>query len=153
MLTNCKAIVSVIGGHKCSKEVEEIAINLGKNIGKSGYILVCGGLSGVMEAAAKGAKQTGATTVGILPGNDKCVANPYIDVAIATGLGMVRNTIVVSAADAVVALAGEKGTLSEIAFALTLEKPVIDLGNWGLPGMIKASSPEEAIQIIEGVIK
>ncbi len=153
MVNNCKTVVSVIGGHKCTKEVEDLALNLGKSIGKSGAVLACGGLSGVMEYAAKGAKQAGGITVGILPGNDKCVANAYIDVPIATGLGLARNTVVVSSADVVVALPGEKGTLSEIAFALTLEKPVIDLGDWDVSGMIKASSAKEAMQIIEKVIR
>lgn len=152
MVTNYKTITSVIGGHKCDKKVEQIAIELGKNIAKMGSILVCGGLSGVMEAVSKGAKQAGGLTVGILPGTNKKDANPYIDVSLATGIGYARNTIVVGVADVVIALPGESGTLSEIGFALNKGKPVIDMGGWEVPGMIKAESVKQAMEVIARIL-
>lgn len=152
-VTDSKTIISVIGGHSCNKKVEELAIELGENIGKMGFILINGGLGGVMESVSKGAKQAGGLTVGIIPSTNKQQANPYIDVPIATGIGYARNTIVATAADVVIALPGETGTLSEIAFALNLKKPVIDLGNWGISGMIKAGSVSEAVEIIKKLTK
>ena len=137
----------MIGGHICTKKVEELAIELGKNIGKMGFILLCGGLGGVMEHVSNGAKLAGGLTVGVIPGVDKRQANSHIDVPIATGLGYARNTIIATAGDVIIALPGETGTLSEIAFALNLQKPVIDLGDWGISGMIKAGSVSEAIEI------
>ena len=95
-------------------------------------MVVCGGLSGVMEAACRGAHEAGGTTVGILPGADRSAANPWVDVAVPTGLGEARNALVVRAADAVLAVGGEYGTLSEIAFALKAGKPVVGVGTWEL---------------------
>jgi uncharacterized protein (TIGR00725 family) len=153
MITTSKAIVCVIGGHKCTKKVEELATELGKSIGKMGFILLCGGLGGVMESVSKGAKLSGGLTVGIIPGIDKQQANAYIDVPIATGMGYARNTIIATAGDVVIALPGETGTLSEIAFALNLKKPVIDLGYWGISGMIKAGSVRESMEIVVKLTK
>jgi uncharacterized protein (TIGR00725 family) len=112
-----RLIVAVVGGHACDAKVEQIAIKLGELLAKVGVILVTGGLKGVMEAVSRGAKNGGGLTVGILPSEDKNAANPYIDIPIPTGLGYTRNTIVAGCADAVIALPGEYGTLSEIAFA------------------------------------
>ncbi len=147
-----KILIAVIGGHKCNDEVEQIANNLGKNIAKVGAILVCGGLSGVMEAVSKGAKQANGTTIGILPGEDKAEANAYIDIPIATGLGFTRNTIVVGCADAVIALPGEYGTLSEIGFALNAKKPVIGIGTWDISGVIVVKDAREAIDKIKELL-
>jgi len=148
-----QAVVGVIGGHTSDTKVEQLAQELGKNIAKVGAELVCGGLSGVMEAVAKGAKSAGGTTIGIIPGEDKAEANPYIDVVIPTGLGLARNTLVVRTADVIVALPGEYGTLSEIAFALVLKKKVINLGNWDIPGTIKVDSVKEVIKYIKEEIQ
>lgn len=153
MVNSSRTIISVIGGHKCTKRVEELAIELGKNIGKMGFILLCGGLSGVMESVSRGAKLSGGLTVGLIPGIDKHQANAYIDVPIATGMGYARNTIVATAGDLIIALPGETGTLSEIAFALNLKKPVIDLGDWGISGMMKAGSVSEAMEIVVKLTK
>jgi len=112
-----RLIVAVVGVHACGAKVEQIAIKLGELLAKVGVILVTGGLKGVMEAVSRGAKNGGGLTVGILPSEDKNAANPYIDIPIPTGLGYTRNTIVAGCADAVIALPGEYGTLSEIAFA------------------------------------
>jgi hypothetical protein len=139
-------IIGVIGSHRIETKVEELAYKLGKNIAKVGAMLVCGGLSGVMEAVAKGAREAGGITIGIIPGEDKTEANPYIDIVIPTGLGLARNTLVVRTADVIIALPGEYGTLSEIAFALNINKPVIGLDTWDIPGVVKVKTPEEAIE-------
>jgi uncharacterized protein (TIGR00725 family) len=140
-----RLIVAVVGGHACDAKVEQIAIKLGELLAKVGVILVTGGLKGVMEAVSRGAKNGGGLTVGILPSEDKNAANPYIDIPIPTGLGYTRNTIVAGCADAVIALPGEYGTLSEIAFALNMKKPVIGLGSWAIPGILEVKTAEEAV--------
>ena len=111
-------------------------------------MLVCGGLGGVMEAACRGAKEAGATTVGILPGTDRAAANPFVDVAVPTGLGEARNALVVRAADALVAVGGGHGTLSEIALALKAGKRVVGLGTWDIEGVEAAGSPEAAVETV-----
>ncbi len=111
-------------------------------------MLVCGGLGGVMEAACRGAKEAGATTVGILPGTDRAAANPFVDVAVPTGLGEARNALVVRAADALVAVGGGHGTLSEIALALKAGKRVVGLGTWDVEGVEAAGSPEAAVETV-----
>ena len=146
-----KPIVAVIGGHKCSLKVEQQAIRLGNLLGKVGVILVCGGLGGVMKAVSRGMKEAGGISVGILPGENKTSANPYIDIPIPTGLGYTRNTIVVGCADIIVALPGEYGTLSEIAFALNMKKPVIGIGAWDIAGVRQVNTPEEAIELIQKI--
>ena len=105
---------------------------MGRRLAEAGAVVVCGGLGGVMEAACRGAKAAGGTTVGILPGTDRLDANDYVDVAIPTGIGEARNALVVGTADAVVAVGGEFGTLSEIALALKAGTPVIGLRTWEL---------------------
>jgi uncharacterized protein (TIGR00725 family) len=109
-----------------------VAEDVGAAIARAGAVLVCGGLGGVMAAACRGAAGMGGTTVGILPGEDAAAANPWVAVAVPTGLGELRNALVVRAAQAVVAVAGEYGTLSEIALALKIGRPVVGLGTWGL---------------------
>lgn len=99
-----------------------------------------------MEAVSRGVKEGGGTTIGLLPSEDKNDANPFIDIPLATGLGYTRNTLVVGCADVVVALPGSYGTLSEIAFALNAGKPVIGLGSWKIPGVIRVRTPEEAVR-------
>ena len=135
-----KKVVSVIGGHSCSKEVEQLSQNLGKNLAKVVGILICGGLSGIMQAVCQGFKTQGGLTIGIIPGYNKEEANPYIDIVIPTGLGLARNVLVVKSADIVVALPGEAGTLSEIAYALQFGIPVIGLKSWDLPGVVKTET-------------
>ncbi len=108
-------------------------------------VVVCGGLAGVMEAACRGAKQSGGITVGILPGLSRDAANPYVDVAVATGLGEARNALVVRAADVLIAVGGGHGTLSEIALALKAGKRVIGLGTWQIDGVEAAAEPEAAV--------
>lgn len=148
-----KVTISVVGGHDISHKVEQIAHKLGRIVAKVGAILVCGGLDGAMEAAARGAKEAGGTTIGLLPGKDKADANPYIDIAIPTGIGYARNAIVACSADIMVALPGSHGTSSEISFGLVYKRPVIDLGNWNIKGMIKVSGVEEAETKIKELIR
>ncbi len=148
-----KITISVIGGSSISSKVEGLAESVGIMIGELQCILVCGGLGGAMEAAAKGAKKAGGTTIGILPGKEKDDANPYIDIALPTSIGYARNTIVACSADIVVALPGSYGTNSEICYALVYNRPVIDLGNWDIEGMIPAKNVDEAKERIKKIIK
>lgn len=138
-----KRIVAVIGAGACTAEEAVLAEAVGRGLAEGGAILVCGGRGGVMEAACRGAKAAGGLTVGLLPGANPAEANAYVDVPLATGLGEARNMLVVRAARAVIAIGGEFGTLSEIAFALKLGIPVIGLNTWGLT---KAGSPVPAIR-------
>jgi uncharacterized protein (TIGR00725 family) len=126
---------------------------VGRGLGEAGAVLVCGGMGGVMEAAAGGCLKAGGKTVGILPSDSRLVANPYLTVAVATGMGEARNAIVVRTSDAVIAIHGEFGTLSEIALALKMGKPVVGLGTWelskaGVPveSIIRATTAEEAVR-------
>ena len=152
-MRNKKLLVGVIGGHRCSQATARMAYEVGKGIAEFGALLVCGGLGGVMEAAAKGAKENGGVTVGILPGEDKADANPFIDIPIATGLGYTRNTLVVGAADIIVAFQGKYGTLSEIGFALNAGKRVIGLGTWRINGVITATTPHQALAKIKQYVR
>ena len=147
-----KRAVSVIGGRICNKEVEQLAQNLGKNLAKVADILITGGLGGTMKAVCKGFKAQGGLTLGIMPGYDKNDANEYVDIVIPTGLGLARNVLVVKSADAVVALPGESGTLSEIAYCLQFGIPVISLKSWDIPGVIKTETVENAIKEIEKIL-
>ncbi|KAA3601592.1 MAG: TIGR00725 family protein [Calditrichaeota bacterium] len=130
-------IVAVIGGGECSKETEKLAYEVGKRLAEFNFTLVCGGLGGVMEFASKGAFENGGTTIGILPSEDVKTANPYIKIPIATGMGIGRNIVIIRTAQIVVAIDGKFGTLSEIAFALQLGKPVFSLGSWEIDPKIK----------------
>lgn len=123
---------------------------MGRELARRGAILVCGGLGGVMEAACKGAKDAGGTTVGILAGKERSQANPFVDVAIATGLGEARNAVIVRTADAVVAVGGGYGTLSEIALALRRSKRVVGVGTWDVDGVEPADSPQAAVAAVLG---
>jgi len=139
-------IISVIGAGTCNNETYSIAEEIGKLIAQKGAILVTGGLGGVMEAASKGAIEAGGTTVGILPGFSKEDANKYVSIPITTGLSHARNIVIVRSADAVIAVSGEYGTLSEIAVALKLGKPVIGIKTWeNIEGLIEAESSQEAV--------
>ena len=147
-------VVAVVGPSDTDDaELIEGAELIGAGLAATGAVVVTGGLGGVMEAACRGAQAEGGTTVGILPADDRADANPYVDVAIATGLGEARNTLVVRAADVLIALAGEFGTLSEIAFALRTGKPVVGIGTWELAkggrsvdAIVPAATPAEAVE-------
>lgn len=148
-----KITISVIGGSSVGSRTEELAEKVGKMIADLGCVLVCGGLGGAMEATAKGAKRAGGLTIGILPGKEKEDANTYIDIALPTTIGYARNTIVAASADIVIALPGSYGTKSEICYGLIYGRPVIDLGNWDIEGMIAVKDLEEAEIKIKKIIK
>jgi uncharacterized protein (TIGR00725 family) len=124
--------IGVVGSGDPSSDQAVLAEEVGSEIARAGALLICGGLGGVMEAACRGAKSAGGTTVAILPGASRRDANPHVDIAIATGMGEMRNALLVRASDALVAVAGEFGTLSEIAFALKTGVPVVGMSTWEL---------------------
>jgi uncharacterized protein (TIGR00725 family) len=138
--------VAVIGSGSAGGTATEHALVVGRALGRHGAVLVCGGLGGVMEAACRGAREEGGMSVGLLPGADRRDANGYVSIAIATGLGEARNAIVAAAADVVIAVDGEYGTLSEIALALAAGTPVVGIGTWELA---REGSPVEAIERVE----
>ena len=131
-------IVAVIGAGRCLEDVARVAESVGRELAERGVTLVCGGLGGVMEAACRGAKLEGGPTIGILPGSSRHEANPYVDIPVVTGMGEARNVIVVRTSHAVIAVDGEYGTLSEIAYALKLGIPVVGLSTWQMakPGRL-----------------
>jgi uncharacterized protein (TIGR00725 family) len=134
--------VAVVGP---GEEATEHAETVGRLVAERGAVLVCGGLGGVMEAACRGAKAAGGLTVGLLPGADRSAANPFVDIALPTGLGEGRNALVVRVADALIAVGGGYGTLSEIALALRAGKAVIGLATWAIEGVVVADHPEAAV--------
>ena len=149
-----KFYIGVIGASTCNEKVSQTAEEVGKEIAKAGAILVCGGLGGTMEAACRGAKQLGGTTIGILPSWSKGTANEFVDYPIATGLGDMRNLMVVRNSNAVIALFGRYGTLSEVAFCLNSNTPLISLSNWNVSEkIIRAKDPREAIELALAEIK
>ncbi len=138
--------IAVVGAGNAPEETRRLAFEVGREIARNGAVLVNGGLGGVMEAAAAGARDVGGHTVGILPGYDRAAANQHIEFAVATGMGEARNAIVVASADAVIALAGEGGTLAEIGFALKLGRPIVALDAWHeLKGLERAATPADAV--------
>ncbi len=140
--------MAVIGGGEVSPEIAALAREVGRQVARRGAVLLCGGLGGVMAAAAQGAQEAGGVSVGILPDGDRRRANPYLTYAVATNLGHARNMIIAHSADALIAVDGSFGTISEAAIALKLGKPVIALEvSWDLPGLRRAASPQEAVDL------
>ncbi len=142
-----KKLIGVIGGASVSEDIYRLAQDVGREIAQAGAVLVCGGRTGVMEAASRGAHEAGGLVVGILPGASPQEANPFVDIPIVTNMGLARNAIVVQTAQAVVAVDGSYGTLSELAFALQLGKPIVGLQTWEVDARIyRAQTPTEAVQ-------
>lgn len=140
-------LIGVIGGSQCSEADYAAAETVGRLIAQNNGILVCGGRSGVMEAACKGAYEAGGLTIGILPADDIATANRFVKIPIATGMGIGRNIVIINTASALIAVNGKYGTLSETAFALQLGKPVFTLNSWNtIPGVVPVKSPEEAVR-------
>jgi len=140
--------VAVIGGGEAGPEVAHLAREVGREVARRGAVLLCGGLGGVMAAAAQGAREAGGVSLGILPDPDRSRANPYLTFAVATNLGHARNLVIVHSADALIAVDGGYGTVSEAALALKLGKPVIALQvSWDLPGLKRAPTPQEAVNL------
>ncbi|MGH2659719.1 MAG: TIGR00725 family protein [Actinomycetota bacterium] len=145
--------IAVCGPGKANDQEAAWAEEVGRLIAQADVVLVCGGLGGVMDAAARGAESVGGVSVGLLPGEERDEAGPHLTVAVPTGLGEARNALVVRAADAVIAISGEFGTLSEIALALKMGKPVVGLSTWELAkggravhAIVRATTPEEAVK-------
>ena len=149
--------IAVIGGSRIPPEdnIYIMAYEVGRHIAKSGAVLICGGLSGVMEAACKGAKEENGLTIGILPSADEETSNRWVDISIPTGLGYARNALVVLSSHAVIAVDGSEGTLTEIGYAITFNKPLIGLRTWQIKpyenictSLIQdADTPEEAVEM------
>ncbi|MGQ9617514.1 MAG: TIGR00725 family protein [Candidatus Aminicenantia bacterium] len=138
--------IGVIGGNEVNSRIYSIAYEVGSEIARHGFILVCGGLGGVMEAVAKGAKENGGITIGILPGIYMEDANKYIDIPVPTGISYARNMLVVLNSSVVIAINGRYGTLSEISYANIFGKKVIGLETWEIDGVIKAEDPQDALK-------
>jgi len=142
------AYVAVVGaGADVAPALLADAETVGALLGRGGAVVVTGGLGGVMEAACRGARRAGGTTLGLLPGDDRAAANRWVSVAVATGMGELRNGVVVRASDAVIAIAGGYGTLSEIALALKLGRRVVGVGTWEIEGVQRASDPAAAVEL------
>ena len=147
--------ISVIGGSQVDTEIYNLAYEVGREIARNGAVLVCGGLSGTMEASCKGAKEEGGLTIGILPTADENDANRYVDIKIPTGMGYARNVPIILSSHAVIAVDGSYGTLSEIGYTLTFDKPIIALKSWEVrpyysentPYIIRAKTAKEAVKI------
>ncbi|MBI1756981.1 MAG: TIGR00725 family protein [Fimbriimonas ginsengisoli] len=148
-------LIAVVGAAKCDSATASVAGEVGRLLAEAGAVVVCGGLGGVMEAACQGASEAGGLTVGLLPGKDPADANRFVSVPIATGLGEARNSVIAHACAGMIAVGGEYGTLSEIALALKLGKPVVGLGTWSLSrggrvdgGIVAAATPVEAMHAL-----
>jgi uncharacterized protein (TIGR00725 family) len=145
--------VSVVGSGNARGELYENAREVGRLVAERGATVVCGGLSGVMEAAARGAAEAGGTTIGILPDEDRRRQNEYLTYSVATGVGQARNLVVVCSGDVVIAVGGEYGTLSEIGLARKVGRPVVVVEGWDLgEHVIAASSPREAVEVAFGLL-
>jgi uncharacterized protein (TIGR00725 family) len=141
--------VAVIGGGEADPEVAVLAYEVGRELARKEAVVVCGGLGGVMAAAARGVQEAGGVCIGILPDPDRRRANPYLTYAIPTNLGHARNLIIVHAAEALIAVGGSYGTISEAAMALKLGKKVIALAvDWDLPGLRRAENSQEAVSLV-----
>ena len=141
--------VSVIGGGRVTEAEYERAREVGRLLAERGHAVVCGGRTGVMEAACRGAREAGGETIGILPGEDRSVANEFVTTPIATGMGNARNVLVVLNGDAAIAIDGSTGTLSEIAHALDAGRPVAGLGTHDIEGVRAVETPADAVEYVE----
>jgi uncharacterized protein (TIGR00725 family) len=138
----------VVGPGDAQAEQRAAAEEVGRLLAEAGAIVVTGGLGGVMEAASRGAREVGGTTLGILPGSERAEANAWVSVAVPTGMGEARNALVARAADAIVAVGGEWGTLSEIALVCKAGKPAAGLSSWDLEGVVSCETPAEAVSSV-----
>jgi len=161
---HAKKYATVIGGSVADPHAYKVAEELGELLARAGFIVVTGGRGGVMEAVCKGAKRAGGVTVGILPGRERGEANPFVDIAIPTGMSHARNALTVLAGDVVMVIDGGAGTLSEVGLALAYEKPVIALrGSGGVADIVAgrviggrrvyaADSPDEAVEMAMALV-
>jgi len=159
-MTGKKKFIAVIGGSQCSSQEVKLAEEVGRELARQGAAVICGGLGGVMEAVCKGASLEGGVTIGILPGDSRHAANPYVQIPIVTNMGEARNVVIVKSAEAVIAIGGGYGTLSEIGHALRNGVPVVGLNTWSLSregqmddSIIPAQNPIEAVSTALSLIK
>jgi hypothetical protein len=152
--------IGVIGGSEAKPQVARLAEEVGREIAKKGAVLICGGLGGVMEAACKGASEAGGLTIGILPGDNRREANPFVQIPIATGIGYARNAAVAKSAQAIIAIDGSYGTLTEIGYALQSGIPVIGLNTWSVAidekddkSIIQAKNAKDAVDKAMAAVK
>ena len=138
--------IAVIGASRPSADEEQVAERVGAALARAGAIVICGGGPGVMAGASRGAASQGGTVIGILPGDDRGRANQWVSIALATGVGELRNGLIVRACDAAVAVGGAYGTLSEIGLALAQGVPVVGLGTWPIDGVEHHEEPEAAVR-------
>jgi len=139
-------IIAVIGGRECNPDQYQEAMQVGKGIAERGDVLICGGKGGVMEGACRGAAENDGLTIGILTGSDTSEANPWVRIALPSGIGIARNYLIAQSCQAAVAIGGRYGTLSEIAYCLQLQKPVFAIGSWEIPGAQVVDSAAEALE-------
>jgi uncharacterized protein (TIGR00725 family) len=144
--------VAVIGPGAASSAEEEAAEAVGRGLAQAGVIVLTGGVGGVMAAASRGAASAGGVTVGLLPGADRSAANEWVSVAIPTGLGELRNGLLVRAAEVVIAIGGAFGTLSELALSLKTGVPVVGINTWPIDGIRQAEGPEQAVERAIGLL-
>jgi len=143
-----RPVVAVIGAGDAPPDVCKLAFEVGREIARRDAVLINGGLGGVMESAAAGARKEGGHTIGVLPGYDRSAANRHIEFAIAIGMREARNAVIVASADAVIALRGEGGTLAEIGFALKFGKPIVALDSWPeIAGLHRADTAADAVSL------
>ena len=142
------AAIAVVGPGDADAPTAAAAEEIGAGLAEAGFVVMTGGLGGVMEAASRGARSRLGLTVGILPGSDASEANGWVEIPVATGLGQARNVVLVRSAKGIVAVGGGYGALSEIAFALRIERPVVGLGTWDITGVEAVTTPAEAVERI-----
>ena len=159
-MTNTPVFIGVIGGSEVKAQVAKLAEEVGREIARRGAVLICGGMGGVMQAACRGATEAGGLTVGILPGDNQREANPYVQIPIMTGIGYARNVAVVKSCQAIIAIDGSYGTLTEIGYALQSGIPVIGLNTWSLSiddkadkKIIPAKNPKDAVDKAMAAVK
>jgi uncharacterized protein (TIGR00725 family) len=137
--------VAVVGPGEANEQQLAQAAEIGRELAAAGVTVVCGGLGGVMEAASRGAAESGGTVVGLLPGRDRGSGNRWLTIALPTGLGELRNGLIIRCSDAVIAVGGAYGTLSEVALALKAGVAVIGIGTWEIPGVEPVATPRQAV--------
>ncbi len=144
--------ISVIGGHAVPPETYALAEEIGRRIAGKGWTVVCGGLTGVMEAVCKGAREAGGHTIGIVPSSSRSDANPFVEIPIVTGIGFARNLMVILNGDAVLAIDGSYGTLSEIAFGLLYHEKVVGIRTYAVDGVVPVETAEQAITVLDSLL-
>jgi uncharacterized protein (TIGR00725 family) len=148
-----KARIAVFGGRDITDDIYQDSVKIGKKLAEDNYLVFCGGGKGVMEAICKGVDEGGGTSIGVLKSDDVSEGNKYLKIPILTNMGITRNALLPLNADAAIAISGNHGTLSEIAYALQLKVPIIGYKTWDIPGVLNAEDIDQAIDLIKNSIK